>query len=115
MASEHIGVGANEFQIAMSGELLAVAMASEQIAAGADELIQVANMSGELLAAAMARSEQLVPGAVDEFLAAMSGELLVAAGDRLEVRVHEGSERSVINQDLRYAREAPRGRAGDKT
>ena len=81
MASEHIGVGANEFQIAMSGELLAVAMASEQIAAGADELIQVANMSGELLAAAMARSEQLVPGAVDEFLAAMSGELLVAAGD----------------------------------
>ena len=99
----------------MSGELLAVAMASEQIAAGADELIQVANMSGELLAAAMARSEQLVTGAVDEFLLAMSGELLVAAGDSLEVGVHERSERSVINHDLRYARKAPRGRARGKT
>jgi hypothetical protein len=73
-ATEHIGVAANVFHVAMSGELLAVAMASEQIAAGADEF-HVA-MSGELLAAAMARSEQLVPRAVDEFLAAMSGELL---------------------------------------
>jgi hypothetical protein len=113
MASGHIGVGANKFQVAMSGEFLAVAMASEQIATGADEF-PVA-MSGGLLAAAMARSEQLVTGAVDEFLLAMSGELLVAAGDSLEVRVHERSERSVINHDLRYAREAPRGRARGKT
>ena len=113
MASEQIVAGVDEFQVAMSSELLAMAMASEQIAAGVDEF-QVA-VSGELLAAAMARSEQLVPGVVDDFLAAMGGELLVAAGDRLEARAHKWSDRSVINQDLRYATEAPRGRARDKT
>ena len=113
MASEQIVAGVDKFQVAMINELLAVAMASEQIAAGVDEF-QVA-VSGELLAAAMARSEQLVPGVVDEFLAAMGGELLVAADDRLEVRVHEWSDRSVINHDLQYAKEAPRGCARDKT
>ena len=98
---------------ATASEVLVLVMASEQIVAGVDEF-QVA-VSGELLAAAMARREQLVPRVVDEFLAAMGGELLVAAGDRLEARAHKWSDRSVINQDLQYAKEAPRSHARDKT